>query len=159
MLKDNKYYILLICNILILINGCCNHQFIRQKNIYFKNNQIISSYYSIFELTSIEDIKKMIYSELSNRQAIINIINNHNNDNNNLLLEKYINKLLESDFKIYLTKLSKIEQIEKNIVKGDEIYRYIFKYYSYQEEGIIILNNGELRLKYMDIIFNNENDE
>ncbi|MCK5784252.1 MAG: hypothetical protein KAH06_07380 [Desulfobacterales bacterium] len=141
-----------VCCFVLIVMGChSNTTIIDQKEYFFKKNSDLKEKYSLFAFTSFESRKKFLNDEFDVIMTILSIIKKKHPKNDVLIKDiDGIKERYKNDCNRRLKTFYGMS--DKDILIGDTLYLYRFKDKDTTESGLIVLNNGDIRKKYPDII-------
>ena len=150
--KNRLWFITLL---LILIASCHSGKIISQKECFIERSPIKSSKYKKLNITSFGSWKSYLLEENSNVLAMLNAIKKKFPEDKELV--DFVNSLEKTYLIDYDERGDYILGLSKNeILPEDEIYLFEYHDNGKIEYGVLVLNNCEIRKRFVDVSYNEE---
>lgn len=153
----NNFSLLFLLIIMFLEGGYNNLAYAESpRDIFFKKHPELISKYKQFDAFSFGAMELCVDQNFIHTSSILKAIMNKFSQYDDL--KGYIGGLIQEEYKRYDEQIKHLaEQKLKYVKEGDALYFYTYDDGSLEEEGIIILNNGEIREKI--VTFNQDKSD
>lgn len=148
------FLIFLFC-MTLLSSNCSSESLFTPIDRFYEKHPELKHNYKEFNPTSYYDLKLKVAEVYASKMRIIETITEKFGDYPDSV--EYLTKREEFEKQQYENIIQELDKIDKSITTSDYFYHFEFEDSRFKESGLLILNDGEIKLREVSVrVFKNK---